>query len=68
MAGSDITESEHKVILYEEEPVVEKRTVPKERVRLDTDTVTEERQVGEVRKEQIEVEGDRDRLRDDQRP
>jgi hypothetical protein len=33
--------------------------------------VTEERQVGEeVRKEQIEVEGegDRDRLRDDQRP
>jgi hypothetical protein len=40
--------------------------VPKERVRLDTDTVTEERQVSEdVRKEQIEVEGDRDRLRGD---
>jgi hypothetical protein len=31
--------------------------------------VTEERQVDEeVRKEQIEVEGDRDRLRGDQRP
>jgi uncharacterized protein (TIGR02271 family) len=68
-SGPDITEAEHEVTLREEEPVVEKRTVPKERVRLDTDTVTEERQVGEeVRKEQIEVEGDRDRLRDDQQP
>jgi uncharacterized protein (TIGR02271 family) len=69
MTGPDITEAEHEVTLREEEPVVEKRAVPKERVRLDTDTVTEERRVGEeVRKEQIEVEGDRDRLRDDQRP
>jgi len=43
----------------EEEVVVEKRAVPRERVRLDTETVTEERQVTEdVRKEQIEVEGD----------
>jgi uncharacterized protein (TIGR02271 family) len=69
MSGPELTEAEHEVVLREEEPVVEKRTVPKERVRLDTDTVTEERQVGEeVRKEQVEVEGDRDRLRDDQRP
>jgi len=69
ISGPEISEAEHEVTLREEEPVVEKRTVPKERVRLDTDTVTEERQVGEeVRKEQIEVEGDRDRLRDDQRP
>ena len=68
-SGPDITEAEHEVTLREEEPVVEKRTVPKERVRLDTDTVTEERQVGEeVRKEQIQVEGDRDRLRDHQQP
>jgi uncharacterized protein (TIGR02271 family) len=68
-SGPEISEAEHEVTLREEEPVVEKRTVPKERVRLDTDTVTEEHQVGEeVRKEQIEVEGDRDRLRDDQRP
>jgi hypothetical protein len=38
--------------------------VPRERVRLDTETVTEQRQVGEeVRKEQIEVEGDQDQLR-----
>jgi uncharacterized protein (TIGR02271 family) len=68
-SGPDISEEEYEVTLREEEPVVEKRAVPKERVRLDTDTVTEERQVGEeVRKEQIEVEGDRDRLRGDQRP
>jgi len=69
ISGPEISEAEHEVTLREEEPVVEKRTVPKERVRLDTDTVTDERQVGEeVRKEQIEVEGDRDRLRDDQQP
>jgi uncharacterized protein (TIGR02271 family) len=68
-SGPDISEAEHEVVLHEEEPVVEKRTVPKERVRLDTETVTDERQVSEeVHKEQIEVEGDRDRLRDDQRP
>ncbi|HEV3504523.1 MAG TPA: PRC and DUF2382 domain-containing protein [Actinomycetes bacterium] len=57
--GPAISEEEHEVTLREEEPVVEKRAVPKERVRLDTETVTEERQVAEeVRKEQIEVEGD----------
>jgi stress response protein YsnF len=44
--------------------VVSKRAVPKERVRLDTETVTEERQVAEeVRKEHIEVDGDQDQLR-----
>jgi hypothetical protein len=36
--------------------------VPKERVRLDTETVTEERQVAEdVRKEQIQVDDNQDR-------
>lgn len=59
MSGPEITESEHEVTLHEEEPVVEKRTVPKERVRLEKDTKTEERTVGgEVRKERIEPEGD----------
>ena len=58
-SGPELTEAEHEVILREEEPVVEKRVVPRERVRLDKDTVTEERQVAEeVRKEQIEVQGD----------
>ena len=68
-SGPELTESEHEVVLHEERPVVDKEVVPRERVRLDTDTVTEERQVGEeVRKEQIEVdEGDTD-VRDARRP
>jgi uncharacterized protein (TIGR02271 family) len=58
-SGPDISDEEHEVVLHEEEPVVEKRTVPKERVRLSTDTVTDEREVSEeVRKEQIEAQGD----------
>jgi uncharacterized protein (TIGR02271 family) len=62
VSGPEISEEEHEVTLREEEPVVEKRVVPRERVRLDTETVTDERQVAEeVRKEQIEVEGDQDR-------
>jgi uncharacterized protein (TIGR02271 family) len=57
MSGPDISEAEHEVTLHEEEPVIEKRAVPKERVRLDTETVTEERQVAdEVRKEQVDVD------------
>jgi len=39
-------------------PVGGTRAIPKERVRLDTETVTEERRISEqVRKEQIETEG-----------
>jgi uncharacterized protein (TIGR02271 family) len=64
MAGPDITESEHEVVLHEEEPVVEKRTVPKERVRLGKETVTEEEQVAEeVRKEQIDIDDQSERGR-----
>ena len=67
-SGPAISEEEHEVTLREEEVVVDKRAVPKERVRLDTETVTEERQVAEeVRKEQIQVD-DQDQLpRQDQR-
>jgi uncharacterized protein (TIGR02271 family) len=55
-SGPELSEAEHEVILREEEPVVEKRVVPRERVRLDKDTVTgEERVAEEVRKEQIDV-------------
>jgi uncharacterized protein (TIGR02271 family) len=55
--GPDISEEEHEVVLREEEPVAEKRAVPKERVRLDKDTHTEERQVSDtVRREEIEVD------------
>ena len=61
MSGGEITEEEHEVTLHAEEPVVEKRTVPKERVRIDRDTVTDEETVSEeVRKERIETEGDVD--------
>jgi uncharacterized protein (TIGR02271 family) len=62
LSGGDITEEEHEVTLHAEEPVVEKRTVPKERVRMDRDTVTDEETVSEqVRKERIEAEGDVDK-------
>jgi uncharacterized protein (TIGR02271 family) len=57
--GPEISEEEHEVTLHAERPVVAKETVPVERVRLDTETVTEQTQVDEtVRKEQIEVDGD----------
>jgi uncharacterized protein (TIGR02271 family) len=58
-SGPDISEEEHEVVLREEEPVVKKRVVPRERVRLDKDTVTGEERVAEqLRKEQIEVHDD----------
>ncbi len=45
--------------LHEEEPVVEKCVVPKERVRLEKEREVDEETVeGELRKEQIEAEGD----------
>jgi stress response protein YsnF len=46
-SGPAISEEEHEVTLREEEVVVEKRAVPKERVRMDTEAVTDERQVSE---------------------
>ena len=59
LAGPEISEEEHEVVLHEEEPVVQKRAVPKERVRLAKDTVTDEAQISEeVRKERIEPEGE----------
>jgi uncharacterized protein (TIGR02271 family) len=62
MAGPDISEEEHEVVLHEEEPVIEKRTVPKERVRLEKDTEIDEETVSEeIRKERIEAEEERDR-------
>ena len=55
----DMSEQEQEVVLHEEVPVVEKRTVPKERLRLEKEPVVEEAQVSEeVRKEQIETEGE----------
>jgi uncharacterized protein (TIGR02271 family) len=57
MKGPEISEDEHEVVLHEEEVVAEKRVEPKERVRLETDTVTDEREVSDtVRKERVEVD------------
>ncbi|HKO39300.1 MAG TPA: PRC and DUF2382 domain-containing protein [Solirubrobacterales bacterium] len=59
MDGPAISDEEHEVTLSEEEVVVEKKAVPKERVRLDKETeVSEEQVTEEVRKERIEAEGD----------
>jgi uncharacterized protein (TIGR02271 family) len=57
--GPEISDEEHEVVLHEEEPVVEKRAVPKERVRLDRETVVEDETVSEeLRKEHIEADTD----------
>jgi uncharacterized protein (TIGR02271 family) len=60
MSGTEITEAEHEVTLHAEKPMVEKETVPVERVRLTKEQVTDtETLTGEVRKEEIAVEDDR---------
>jgi uncharacterized protein (TIGR02271 family) len=57
--GPAISEEEHEVVLHAERPVVAKEAVPVERVRLDTQTVTEQETVTDtVRKEQIETDTD----------
>ncbi|GGL85598.1 DUF2382 domain-containing protein [Glutamicibacter protophormiae] len=70
----ELGEQEEEVTLHAERPVVEKEAVPVEKVRLGTETVTEDEQVTErLRKEEVETEGDsgrvdpvnRDRSRDD---
>jgi len=56
LAGEPIGEAEHEVVLRAERPVVEKEAVPVERVRLGTETVTEDAEVNEtLRKEQIDT-------------
>jgi uncharacterized protein (TIGR02271 family) len=61
MEGPAISEEEHEVVLSEERAVISKTTEPVERVRLGTETVTDQETVTEeVRKEHIEAEGDID--------
>ena len=58
--GPAISEEEHEVTLREEVPVTDKVAVPKERVRLDKETHTDEETVSdEVRQERIEVDDNR---------
>ena len=67
MSGPEISGEEHEVALHAERPVVEKEAVPVERVRLATETVTEQHEVSEqLRMEQIdEPDVDADLRRDD---
>jgi uncharacterized protein (TIGR02271 family) len=58
-AGLELTDAEHEVVLTAERPVVEKTTVPVERVRLSKDSVTEDQTVSaDVRSERIDIDGD----------
>jgi len=58
-SGADLTDEEHEVTLHEDQVVVDKDVVPKERVRMDKDVTTGEEQVSEdVRKEQVETDQD----------
>ena len=58
--GPDISEEEHEVVLHEEEVVADKRTVPKERVRLEKDVEQGEETVSEtVRQERVDVDDSR---------
>jgi uncharacterized protein (TIGR02271 family) len=58
-SGKDLSDEEHEVTLSEERVTVNKETVPVERVRLGTETVTENQNVSEdVRKEQIDFDGE----------
>jgi uncharacterized protein (TIGR02271 family) len=59
MQGPALSEAEHEVVLHEQRPVAHKEVVPKERVRLGTEKVKDQREVGrKLRKERIELEED----------
>lgn len=54
----EVADEAHEIILYAEEVVIEKRVVPRERVRISKELITEERVVAEeLRKERIETDG-----------
>jgi len=59
MSGPEITESEFEVTVNEERAVAETEVVPKERIRLDKERVTEQQQISaDLRKEHVEVDDD----------
>jgi uncharacterized protein (TIGR02271 family) len=59
MSGPELSEEEHEVVLTEERPVIQKETVPVERVRLSKDQVHEEETINvDVREERIETDVD----------
>ncbi len=61
LQGQEIKEGEYEVTLMEEEAVAAAETVPKERIRIEKETVVEQEQVdADLRKERIEAEVDPD--------
>lgn len=59
MAGPEISDEEHEIVLTEERATIQKETVPVERVRLDKDQVTEDESVDvDVRQERIDTDVD----------
>jgi uncharacterized protein (TIGR02271 family) len=59
LAGGELNPAEHVVVLTGERLLVDRTTVPVERVRLHVDAVSEEQQVTEeVRTERIQVDGE----------
>lgn len=59
MGRSAISEAQTEVTLHAEQPVISKETIPVERVRMETEKVTEQKEVSaEVRKERIEYDTD----------
>ncbi|CUU58249.1 conserved domain-containing protein [Parafrankia irregularis] len=66
----ELTEQDQEVTLHAERPVIQKETVPVERVRLTTERVTEERQIEEqLRHEEINMDVDESQGRSgEQRP
>jgi uncharacterized protein (TIGR02271 family) len=64
--GPAISEEEHEITLHAERPAVDTEAVAVERVRLDTQTVTNQETVGgQVRKEEIELDTDDRNPRDE---
>jgi uncharacterized protein (TIGR02271 family) len=58
--GPDLSDEEHEVVLHAEEAVVDKKIVPKERVRLDKDVTTTVETVSDtVRSERVDVDDSR---------
>ena len=54
---AEVAEDEQTIELHEERPVVEKQVVPKERIRVGKELVTDEEQVSEeLRKEELEID------------
>ena len=57
VGGSDFSDKDQEIVLYEEVPVVEKVLRPIERIRLATEVTTDQQTVsGEVRKERVEAD------------